>query len=661
MGGRARRKSGRATSGSGGGSTAARPGVAYELAGELLATLARAGVGGATAVWALFPLVAYVVHKARERGGGPRAVAEVAEELLRGAAVTGAREVAQFAAALAERYGGLRPLREAAEVVGRLGPHALEEALKAIAKRPEVAAKYDVLGAAFELAVGREARSRLGQYFTHENVALAMREIAWARLKAAGADPAKAKVYDPCAGSARLLIRWSEGAGGAAAVYATDVSEEVAALAAANLAIHTNGGRAARADALNHFGPVVNLRAASRLARALLEGRLPAEVPEGARRFAEALLRGLERRSVEVDVSSDWYMDFVEAVRLLWSAGAEGVPGLKELAPLADPPPVVYLMKRVWKEVRGGFDLVLTNPPMGAAVADRYVLAQYSLSQYAWIRGMGAKELERLAEAVGARPDPEDLAGRLGREWASPGDYGGYACRLELRDPELGWSYSVYYDASLEPVLLRGKLPVQALLLEQFLRVVRVGGGVLTVIDDGTLSNPGQEWGRRFLFTRSPAPVKARVNAVVGLPPGAFRYAGAGISASLLFYERVAEIPDDYEFFVAQAEYVGYDGDGRPMKENDLPLIVAEYMSWVGERPDFYEQCLEEWRNERSCNWWERALGVQAAVAPAGAPSRTEAQATAATAGAGAQRAGPGRAGADAPGRRRQATLDAFF
>jgi len=658
MGRKAGRKSGGATGGPGNSGTAAGSGAAYELAGELLSALARAGVGGATAVWALLPLVAYVVHKARERGGGPRAVAEAAEELLRGAAVAGAREAMRFAAALAERYGGLRPLAEAAKAVETLSPRALEEVLRALAKRPEVAAKYDVLGAAFELAVGREARSRLGQYFTHENVALAMREIAWARLKASGADPAKARVYDPCAGSARLLIRWSERAGGAAAVYATDVSEEMAALAVANLAIHANGGRAARADALNHFGPVVNLRAASRLARALLEGRLPAEVPEGARRFAETLLRGLERRSVEVDVSSDGYADFVETVRLLWSAGAEGVPGLKELAPLADPPPTAYLMKRAWKEAREGFDLVLANPPMGAAVADRYVLAQYSLSQYAWIRGMGAKELERLAETVGARPDPEDLAGRLGREWASPEDFGGYAYQLELKDPELGWSYAVYYDAALEPILLRGKVPVQALLLEQFLRVVKLGGGVLTVIDDGTLSNPGQEWARRLLFTESPAPVKARVNAVIGLPPGAFRHAGAGISASLLFCERVAEVPDDYEFFVAQAEYVGYDGDGRPVKENDLPLIVAEYMNWVGERPDFYERCLEEWREARSCSWWERAFGVQA---PAGSPGRAEARATAAPAEAAAPGEGVNGADTSASRRGRQVTLDAFF
>jgi len=174
-------------------------------------------------------------------------------------------------------------------------------------------------------------------------------------------------------------------------------------------------------------------------------------------------------------------------------------------------------------------------------------------------------------------------------------------------------------------------------------------------------SNPGQEWARRFLFTKSPAPVKARVNAVIGLPPGAFRYAGAGISASLLFCESVAEVPDDYEFFVAQAEYVGYDGDGRPVRENDLPLIVAEYMNWVGERPDFYEQCLEEWRETRSCSWWERALGVQVAAVSAGVSSRAEAQAVAAPAESAAPGESVNSADTGAPRRGRQVTLDAFF
>ena len=261
--------------------------------------------------------------------------------------------------------------------------------------------------------------------------------------------------------------------------------------------------------------------------------------------------------------------------------------------------------------MRKGFDLILTNPPMGRAgrgrgrgellIEDEYVLAQFALSQNKWLYNVSRKELHELAKRLGTSASPEKIAYKLGREWVTPEDYGNYTYKLILKDPELGWSYTIYYDSNLEPILLHDRLPIQVVLLEQFLRVVRLGGKVFTVIDVGVLNNPGDEWIRRLLFTAKHTPVKAKLKAVIELPHGAFYYTGAGTKTALLFYERVDEIPEDYEFFVALAEYIGYDTHSKnaePIKENDLPLIIAEYLKWIGRKPDYYEKCLKEWRKE---------------------------------------------------------------
>ncbi len=49
-----------------------------------------------------------------------------------------------------------------------------------------------------------------GQYLTHRNLVITMREIAWAQFEAEGFSPINVKVYDPCAGSARFLTFWLE-------------------------------------------------------------------------------------------------------------------------------------------------------------------------------------------------------------------------------------------------------------------------------------------------------------------------------------------------------------------------------------------------------------------------------------------------------------------
>jgi hypothetical protein len=625
------------------------------------------GAGGLDAAKRLLPIIGYIVKKARERGGTEQAVAEVVKEMLEDVRRTRDQEIIAFIEMLSSHVSDeavKKFLQSMADAIRGLGLTSLEKILKTIAENIEVQKAlihYDALGALFEKMVYEAFKGGAGQYLTHRNLVITMREIAWAQFEAEGFSPIDVKVYDPCAGSARFLTFWLEKILKAFPEYreplklrdyaekhlfATDLFEEMVSISSVNMMIYGNGiANIFRADGTNHFGPIVNLNASKEFLESFLERwdsirrgikTTSAIVVEGLEhmeentyKFANAVLKGLERKVVEVNIASDEFLSFIGIIHSLRKddVAPKVLHGLKKLIRLAELPPIVYLMKKRWSrhnnEVRKGFDLILTNPPMGRAgrgrgrgellIEDKYILAQYALAQNMWLHDMSRRELQELAKRLGTSASPEKIADKLGREWVTPEDYGDYTYKLILKDPESGWSYTIYYDSNLEPILLHDRLPIQVVLLEQFLRVVRLGGKIFTVIDVGVLNNPGDEWIRRLLFTAKHTPVKAKLKAVIELPHGAFYYTGAGTKTALLFYERVDEIPDDYEFFVALAEYIGYDThskDAEPIKENDLPLIIAEYLKWIGRKPSYYEKCLEEWKKERTCSWWIREFEV---------------------------------------------------
>lgn len=625
------------------------------------------GARGLDAAKRLLPIIGYIIKKARERGGTEQAVAEVVKEMLEDVRRTRDQEIIAFIEMLSSRVSDeavMKFLQSMADVIRGLGLTSLEKILKTIAENIEIQkalVHYDALGALFEKMVYEAFKGGAGQYLTHRNLVITMREIAWAQFEAEGFSPINVKVYDPCAGSARFLTFWLEKIlkefpeyrepyklrdYAEKRLFAADLFEEMVSISSVNMMIYGNGiTNIFRADATNHFGPIVNLKASKEFLESFLEkwdsikrgikteSTIVVEgleqMEENMYKFADAVLKGLEKKVVEVDITSDEFLSFIGIVHSLRKDDVtpKVLQGLKELIRLAELPPIIYLMKKMWSrhinEVRKGFDLILTNPPMGRAgkgkgkrellIDDKYILAQYALAQNMWLHNMKRRELQELARKLGTSANPEKIADKLGREWVTPEDYGNYAYKLILKDPELGWNYTIYYDSNLEPVLFHDKLPIQVVLLEQFLRVVRLGGKVFTVIDVGVLNNPGDEWIRRLLFTAKHMPVKAKLKAVIELPHGAFYYTGAGTKTALLFYERVDEIPGDYEFFVALAEYIGYDThskDAKPIKENDLPLIIVEYLKWIGRKPDYYEKCLEEWKKERTCSWWVQEFEV---------------------------------------------------
>ena len=623
--------------------------------------LYKVGVGGLDAEKRLLPIIGYIVKKARERGDIEKNVTRVVEELLKDVRVARDEEIVPFIRTLSTHVGdeAVRNfLNELASAVKGMNIATLEKILVTIKNYPEIGkalARYDALGALFEKMVYEAFKGGSGKYLTHRNLVITMREIAWSQFESEGLSPLNVKVYDPCAGSSRFLTFWLEKIlkvypeyqessklrdYAEKHLFATDLFEDMVGISSINMMISGNGmANIFRADATNHFGPVIDLKRTKEFLKEFTEKWDSIKHKIGVNdieefekhvfTLADKVFRGLEKGVVELDVSSNEFLSLISLVHNLKGndVALKLLNGLRDLVKLAELPPIVYLIKRIWckhnSSVRSGFDLILTNPPMGRVgkgerrgellIDNKYILAQFALTQNKWLYNMSRSELQEFAKKLGTSADPGRIADKLGKEWVTPEDYGNYAYKLILKDPELGWSHSIYYDRSLEPVVLHDKLPIQVVLLEQFLRVVRLGGKVFTVIDVGVLNNPGDEWVRRLLFTAKHTSVKTKLKAVIELPHGAFYYTGAGTKTALLFYERVDEVPEDYEFFVALAEYIGYDTHSKnaePIRENDLPLIIVEYLKWIGRKPKYYDKSLEEWKKERTCSWWMQEFEV---------------------------------------------------
>jgi type I restriction enzyme M protein len=150
------------------------------------------------------------------------------------------------------------------------------------------------------------------------------------------------------------------------------------------------------------------------------------------------------------------------------------------------------------------FDIVLTNPPFGAriSIADRNILKRYD----------------------------------LGHRWSKIG--------LNRWKPV--------------PTALQKQAP-QVLFIERCLQLLRPGGRMAIVLPDGVFGNPSAGYILQYIFQQ------AKVMAIISLASEAF-LPSTHTKTSVLFLEKKVEstdIHDDYEIFMAIANKVGHDKNGK--------------------------------------------------------------------------------------------------
>lgn len=198
----------------------------------------------------------------------------------------------------------------------------------------------------------------------------------------------------------------------------------------------------------------------------------------------------------------------------------------------------------------------------------------------------------------------EKIKKKLGREWITIEDVYDYSKKLVIKDSATGDEHTIYYDKDGKPLLFKDALPKQVVFLEEFLRFVKEGGYVFTVVDTGVLSNSEDEYVRRFLYRNS------RIHAIVEFPHNAFKAAGTGVKTAVILYQKMKNPPDDYEIFGSLPQHLGYilnKQDTPPDPDhNDLGKVLCDWRNYI-DLDRMCDPCKDpKAKLEECCDWYKK-------------------------------------------------------
>ena len=159
-----------------------------------------------------------------------------------------------------------------------------------------------------------------------------------------------------------------------------------------------------------------------------------------------------------------------------------------------------------------------------------------------------------------------------------------------LQDYEIAHKWVKSKDNWIKTQTLKNRLPPQVLFIERCLQLLKPGGRMGIVLPEGIFGNTSERYIINFLLQNF------TILAVISCSPLAFM-PHTHIKTSLLFIEKKAP-SDDYEIFVAIADKVGHDKNGKelyqldeqgnPIKDDngrfiiddDLPTIIRNYKNF---------------------------------------------------------------------------------
>jgi len=116
----------------------------------------------------------------------------------------------------------------------------------------------------------------------------------------------------------------------------------------------------------------------------------------------------------------------------------------------------------------------------------------------------------------------------------------------------------------------------EILFIERIIKLLDYGGKAAVVLPQGVFSNKTLKYVRDYIKKH------CKILAIIALPIWAFRPSGTGVRGSLLFLERVKEVPEDYKVFVKKVEHIGFDSTGKP-DDSDLDVFLQEFQEEMNE------------------------------------------------------------------------------
>ena len=131
----------------------------------------------------------------------------------------------------------------------------------------------------------------------------------------------------------------------------------------------------------------------------------------------------------------------------------------------------------------------------------------------------------------------------------------------------------------------------QILFIERCIQLLKPGGKMAIVLPDGLFGNPSDSYIWKYILN------EAKILAIVSLPPETF-LPSTHTKTSVLFLEKKISNENDYPIFMAIAEKVGHDKNGKTIFkmdksgryilddrgnkiiDDDLPIIVKKYLDY---------------------------------------------------------------------------------
>jgi hypothetical protein len=388
------------------------------------------------------------------------------------------------------------------------------------------------------------------------------------------------------------------------------------------------------ADSLNHYGVLVDWSLIQdflaefpekfEITKKKIEQKRLLEKMKDVEEYSSQFLN--LSRTEEVDTSSPQVEALINSINHLIEIHQEVPlswwPIIEDLRNLKDYPSVNEIMKFQWaginSDIKNGFDLVMTNPPFGRSknlkIDDPKILCQYKLATELFIEDATISQCKKIIKNLKLPIDTggktageikEEIRIKSEQEWFTILDIEGCDSKLTLKDGR-GYEHTIYYDSKGHPIVFKKQLPKQVLFLEQFLRIVKPGGKIFTVIDTGVLSNKEDEYVRRFIYRN------AKVHAIVEFPHKAFKAGGTDVKTAVVLYEKTNAPPKNYDIFGSLPQNLGYvlnKKDTPPDPDNnDLGMTLCDwrYKLGIGRNCDpckkmKFENLAEEGSN---CTWY---------------------------------------------------------
>jgi len=304
----------------------------------------------------------------------------------------------------------------------------------------------DFIGTLFERSVSDAFRGDDGRFYTPRNVIILMREML--RILLTKENPSRPlssyTVCDPCCGSARFLIYWSEliiaeikkadpkisrsrllkemKQKAEVQLFGADIHEETAAFGCLNMLLHGDGAtNITGQDSLDHFGFFTDVPLLREFAAEFNEhwkeyqGRAASQRDDLAKLLDEVAAKSAIVAEladvVEIDLSNPKWLDLSHIVRTMIKADGDYSTGWKSIKLLRrrfKRQAVFETMVDEWgtrnPEVRSKFSIVMSNPPFGRKaellINDKYLLCQYQLATEVWVKEMTKAMTESVLQRI---------------------------------------------------------------------------------------------------------------------------------------------------------------------------------------------------------------------------------------------------------------------